>query len=122
MQPGPFTSPHDEVTDIQELASSLAEQPLGFTENHFPTKLLSDVFFWNSSPIRSKFIHPEGISANPTITFLAEEGFLSGKDVSALNPIPLRGYKHLDVLTAAAHQNNGRPEIVSTRLAGFATG
>lgn len=30
------------------------------------------------------------------------------------------GYQHIDVLTAAPTQNDGRPEIVSTSLAGFA--
>lgn len=30
------------------------------------------------------------------------------------------GYQHLDVLTAAPVQNDGRPEIVSSNLAAFA--
>ncbi|WP_242411692.1 MULTISPECIES: hypothetical protein [Rhodococcus] len=32
----------------------------------------------------------------------------------------LPGYKHIDVLTAAADQNDGRPEQVSQTLADFA--
>jgi hypothetical protein len=36
------------------------------------------------------------------------------------HPVVAPGYQHLDVLTAAPAQNTGRPEIVSTSLAGFA--
>ena len=36
--------------------------------------------------------------------------------------VTLPGYNHIDVLTAAARQNNGRPEQVSTRLAAFLVG
>ncbi|GAM51485.1 hypothetical protein NSK11_contig00281-0001 [Nocardia seriolae] len=35
--------------------------------------------------------------------------------------VTARGYHNLDVLTAAAQQNDGRPEPISTALAEFAT-
>ncbi len=39
----------------------------------------------------------------------------------SINPPPVivPGYHHLDVLTAAPAQNNGKPEMVSTNLAQF---
>lgn len=118
---GPYTSPDESVTDIQELARSLAEQPLGFTENYFPTRLIIDILSWNSAPMREHMTHPEGLTANPTLTILAEHGLLADIDTSDLHPVLVPGYKHLDVLTAAPRQNSGRPEIVSTTLAHFAT-
>ncbi|NED55618.1 hypothetical protein G3I24_32635, partial [Micromonospora aurantiaca] len=36
----PFTSAGKEVTDIAELARSLSEHPLDFTEHYFPTKMI----------------------------------------------------------------------------------
>ncbi|HSX97119.1 MAG TPA: hypothetical protein VLG91_06980, partial [Streptomyces sp.] len=39
----PFTDAGKEVTDIQELARSMAQQPLDFTEQYFPTKLVTDL-------------------------------------------------------------------------------
>jgi len=39
----PFTTAADEVTDIHELARSLAEQPLDFAEQYFPTKIVTDI-------------------------------------------------------------------------------
>jgi hypothetical protein len=52
---------------------------------------------------------------------LAGDGILAG-DGSVdpeLNAIIAPGYQHLDVLTAAQKQNDGRPEIISTNLAAF---
>lgn len=39
----PFTTAADEVTDIHELARSLAEQTLDFAEQYFPTKIATDI-------------------------------------------------------------------------------
>jgi hypothetical protein len=116
----PFTSAGKEVTDIRELARSLAEQPLDFTEQYFPTKLVTDIELANSPQIRQLLVHPEGLQANPTLTVLAGDGLLAGRIPSGLHPVVAPGYQHLDVLTAAPAQNNGRPEIVSSSLAEFA--
>jgi hypothetical protein len=51
---------------------------------------------------------------------LAGDGLLAGRVPSGLHPVVADGYQHLDVLTAARVQNNGRPEPVSTNLARFA--
>jgi hypothetical protein len=116
----PFTSAGKEVTDIRELARGLAEQPLDFTEQYFPTKLVTDLQLATSPQVKRLVVHPDGIEANPTLTVLAGEGLLAGRVPPDLNPVVADGYQHLDVLTAAPVQNNGRPEPVSTNLARFA--
>ena len=118
-----FSTPAEEVTDLQELARSLAEQPLDFTEQYFPTKLSTDLM-QNTAPEISRFVvHPEGLTANPVITLLAGDGLIAGTGRTlppSMNPVIAPGYQHLDVLTAAPVQNSGQPEIVSTNLARFA--
>jgi hypothetical protein len=116
----PFTAAGKEVTDVQELARSLAEQPLDFTEQYFPTKLVTDLQLGTSPQVKRLVVHPEGLTANPTLTVLAGDGLLAGRIPSDLRPVVADGYQHLDVLTAAPVQNNGRPEPVSTSLTEFA--
>ncbi|MCI3275446.1 hypothetical protein [Streptomyces cylindrosporus] len=116
----PFTNAGEEVTDIQELARSLARQPLDFTEQYFPTKLVTDIELATSPQVKQLVVHPDGLTANPTLTVLAGDGLLAGRIPADLHPVVADGYQHLDVLTAAPAQNNGRPEPVSTNLARFA--
>lgn len=116
----PFTSAAKEVTDIQELARSMAEQPLDFTEQYFPTKLVTDIQLSTSPQVKRLVVHPEGLTAHPTLTVLAGDGLLAGRVPADLDPVVAEGYQHLDVLTAAPVQNNGLPEPVSVNLARFA--
>ncbi|QOV41518.1 hypothetical protein IM697_40475 [Streptomyces ferrugineus] len=116
----PFTDAGKEVTDIQELARSLAQQPLDFTEQYFPTKLVTDLELATSPQVKRLVVHPGGLTANPTLTVLAGDGLLAGRVPADLHPVVADGYQHLDVLTAAPVQNDGRPEPVSTNLARFA--
>ncbi|WP_327314058.1 hypothetical protein [Streptomyces sp. NBC_01235] len=116
----PFTAADKEVTDLRELARSLAEQPLDFTEQYFPTKLVTDLELADSPQVKRLVAHPEGLTANPTLTVLAGDGLLAGRIPADLHPIVADGYQHLDVLTAAPVQNNGRPEPVSAGLTEFA--
>ncbi|WP_055533712.1 hypothetical protein [Streptomyces graminilatus] len=115
-----FTDAGKEVTDIRELARSLAGQPLDFTEQYFPTKLVTDIELGTSPQVKRLVVHPEGIKARPTLTVLAGDGLLAGRIPADLHPVVADGYQHLDVLTAAPVQNNGRPEPVSTSLTEFA--
>ncbi|MEU5044473.1 hypothetical protein [Streptomyces griseorubiginosus] len=116
----PFTAAGKEVTDIQELARSMGAQPLDFTEQYFPTKLVTDLELSTSPQVRRLVVHPDGLTARPTLTVLAGDGLLAGRIPADLHPVVADGYQHLDVLTAAPVQNNGRPEPVSTALTGFA--
>ncbi|MEU6139743.1 hypothetical protein ABZ848_05195 [Streptomyces sp. NPDC047081] len=116
----PFTNAGEEVTDIQELARSLARQPLDFTEQYFPTKLVTDIELATSPQVKQLVVHPDGLTANPTLTVLAGDGLLAGRIPAERHPVVADGYQHLDVLTAAPVQNNGQSEPVSTNLARFA--
>ncbi|WP_142269023.1 hypothetical protein [Streptomyces sp. SLBN-115] len=116
----PFTDAGKEVTDLQELARSLAEQPLDFTEQYFPTKLVTDIQLATSPQVKKLVVHPTGLTARPTLTVLAGDGLLAGRVPADLHPVVAPGYQHLDVLTAAPVQNNGLPEPVSDALAAFA--
>jgi hypothetical protein len=117
----PFTTPAKEVTDLGELARSFSEHPLDFTEHFFPTKMVTDIALASSPQVGKYVVHPEGIKANPTITLVAGDGILAGlpTDGTFGTVVTAPGYQHLDVLTAAAVQNNGQPEPVSTALATF---
>jgi len=116
----PFTSAAKEVTDIGELARSLAEQPLDFTEDYFPTKLVTDIEQVDDPQIAGKLVHRDGLTANPVITFVAGDGILADHIPADKNPVVLPGYQHLDVLTAAPAQNGGGREQIAVRLSAFA--
>lgn len=116
----PFTTAAKEVSDIRELARSLAEQPLDFTEDYFPTRLVTDIQLIDDPQLAGKLVHPEGLTANPRVTFLAGDGILAGHVPAGENPVVLPGYQHLDVLTAAPVQNGGGREQISVRLSAFA--
>ncbi|MFF5363264.1 hypothetical protein ACFY4I_28365 [Streptomyces scabiei] len=116
----PFTDAGKEVTDIQELARSMARQPLDFTEQYFPTKLITDLQLAGSPQVKRLVVHPDGLTAHPTLTVLAGDGLLAGRVPAGLDPVIADGYQHLDVLTAAPTRNDGRPEPVSTSLTEFA--
>ncbi|MEU9022949.1 hypothetical protein [Actinomadura sp. NPDC048394] len=114
----PFTSSAKEVTDIGELARSLAEQPLDFTEHYFPTKMVTDIALAAAPGIADDAVHTGGPTANPIINLEAGDGL--GGSSPQPGDVVAPGYQHIDVLTAAAKQNDGKPEIVSTNLAAFA--
>ncbi|MQY16943.1 hypothetical protein [Nocardia macrotermitis] len=117
----PYATPETEVTDIGELARSLAAQPLPFTEDYFPTKLATDIFQVDDPQIARLLVHPEGVTAHPTINLLGGSGLVIGNGPPRSGRLVIApGYHHLDVLTASAQQNNHRPEPISTSLADFA--
>ncbi|MQA11261.1 MAG: hypothetical protein GEU98_22430 [Pseudonocardiaceae bacterium] len=117
----PFTDAGKEVTDIQQLARSLSEHPLDFTEQYFPTKLVTDIYQADSPAIAKHTVHRHGLTANPRITLLAGDGLSGGDGERPPGRLVIApGYQHLDVLTASPTQNNGKREPVSTNLADFA--
>lgn len=116
-----YTDPSSEVTSIAQLARSLAEPPLDFTEWYFPTKLTVDLTQSSSTAIREHRLHRDGVDRNPILTLQGTGGIkLPPSGHAGDHPIIVQGYNHLDVLTAAQRQNNGMPEVVSTELARFA--
>ncbi|MFE9648648.1 hypothetical protein ACFYO0_31945 [Streptomyces sp. NPDC006365] len=116
----PFTTAAKEVTDIGELARSLSEQPLDFTEDYFPTRLVTDIQLIDDPQLAGKLVHKEGLTANPKVTFVAGDGILADHIPQDENPVVLPGYQHLDVLTAAPVQNDGSRERIAAGLSAFA--
>lgn len=60
------------------------------------------------------------VSLRSSGPLLAGDGVLAGRIPTQLDPVVAAGYQHLDVLMAAAQQNDGHPEPISTALAAFA--
>ncbi|WP_243723084.1 hypothetical protein [Actinomadura sp. 7K507] len=114
----PFTAAGKEVTDIAELARSLSEHPLDFTEHYFPTRMVADIALAGAPGIADGAVHEGGIAANPVINLQAGDGLGAGDPQPGDVIAP--GYQHIDVLTASAVQNDGEPEPISTNLAAFA--
>jgi hypothetical protein len=107
----PFTDPSKEVTDINDLARSVGALPMDFVEKYFPMRLVIDPMIGNDW-----VVHKDGVSKRPVLNITAGDGpKLGGTNIGPVIP----GYNHLDVLTAAAVQNDGQPEKVTTNLLDF---
>ena len=63
--PNAFTDPSREVTAIAQLARSLCEQPLDFTEWYFPSRLPPDMSATDDPAIAAHLLHPDGIERHP---------------------------------------------------------
>lgn len=121
------TSPRNEITSIVELARNMAEPPLDFTEWYFPTALVTSLTSSRTQPPASRIresrnhrFYPDAALRAPMITFKASGGVRVDPPRGHGTLVDLPGYNHLDVLTAAWKQNDGRPEQVSSKLAAFA--
>lgn len=116
-----YTNSSSEVSSVAEVARSLSEPPLDFTEWYFPSRLNFDLGQTTAPSIAEHHLHLDGVSRNPIVTFHGGGG-ISLPESNNPNDVPivLPGYNHIDVLTAAPVQNDGRPEVVSTTLARFA--
>ncbi|MBM7457815.1 hypothetical protein [Rhodococcus coprophilus] len=117
-----YTSRAGEVTSIDEIARNLSEPPLDFTEWYFPMRLPSDLAQSSAPSFAAHHLYRDGVARNPVLTVQASGGITlpSTTHPNAVS-ITLPGYNHIDVLTAAADQNDGRGEAVSQALAEFAT-
>jgi hypothetical protein len=110
----PFTTPAKEVTDANDLARSLGALPMDFVEKYFPMRLAVESMMGSDV-----VVHPEGVSMRPMINIVAGDGAKLGLDQLPPESPVIPGYNHLDVLTAAAVQNDGQPEKVTTHLLNF---
>ncbi|WP_333716181.1 hypothetical protein [Gordonia sp. (in: high G+C Gram-positive bacteria)] len=114
------TSPWQEITAIGELARNMSEPPLDFTEWYFPTALMTGLTNRSSPDGFRHRLYPGAALGSPIVTFQAGGGIGVDAPDGHGRLVKLPGYNHLDVLTAAAKQNNGKPERVSENLAAMA--
>jgi hypothetical protein len=131
----PYTSRESEVSSLRQLARGMFDAPADFLEQYFPTRLLKD---WQAAADGDRsgdlsHLKYKGIRKRAAILVDAgDSGSNDGKDGGA--PVPgkppngkrssrkltIPGYNHVDVLAAARHQNDGRPEPTAKALANFA--
>jgi hypothetical protein len=127
----PYTAREGEASDLRQLARTLFEGPANFTEQYFPTRILSDVAAAGAGGFPE--LRYDGPSLRPALLVQAgdsdensapdEGGPIPGEppnDLELSREITIPGYNHLDVATAAWRQNDGRPEPTSKALARFA--
>ncbi|HEX2129900.1 MAG TPA: hypothetical protein VHF58_11865, partial [Solirubrobacterales bacterium] len=133
----PFTSRESEVSSLRQLARTQFEAPANFIEQYFPVRILTDVDAageGDRSGTLAGLVH-DGIPRRPAMLIQAadsdaNEAADSGRphrgeppnDLRGSRELILPGYNHVDVLTAAWRQNDGRPEPSSAALAKFALG
>ena len=102
-----LTTGESEVTDIQDYARILFEDPLNFYEWYFPGRLSLDLGIV-AAPFRAAYgistLHLDAIATLPAIEFLARN---------------LPAYDHLDVLCAAADRTQRRKNEILGPLLEF---
>lgn len=127
----PYTSRESEVSSLKELGRTMFEAPANFIEQYFPTKILTDVAAAESGSFED--LRYEGPALRPAALIQAGDSDENsapdeGKPFKGTAPNDfalslekiLPGYNHLDVLTAAQRQNDGRAEPSSRTLTRFA--
>ena len=128
----PYTTRESEVSDLTQLARAMFQSPADFTEQYFPTRLLIEGFTAETGGFED--IRYDGPAMKPGLLIQAGDSESNtampddGRPVAGDEPpndmplsreIILPGYNHLDVVTAARRQNDGRPEPSSRALARF---
>ncbi len=121
-----YTSVENEVSDIHDVARVIFKGPLNLTEWYFSTRLMADIvaaLFPFGRDYGIDFLHGERIGELPRIEFIAEQGVLSSGTFMFL-PVPgerelIKGYNHMDVLTACASTPQRRENEVIRPLIDF---
>ncbi len=118
-----YTTAEKEVSDVTDVARSMFESPTNALEWYFTTRIWVDV--WASEQAFSTkygyaYLHKEKIDSIPRIEFIAGDGPMHAM-IDTLPPEVrvLKGYNHLDVLTAAPDRPSRRPNEVIDPLLDF---
>lgn len=102
------------MTDAATFARIMHEGPTNLVESWFPTRIVTDLVALASGARRGTLapaIHIHPTRRKPRLVILGGDGVIRKAHIRPLDPhVVLPGYEHLDVLTAAEQQNNGRPE------------
>ncbi len=110
----PYTTAASEATDMRDLSFSVGALPMNFVEAYFPMRLAIESMLGTDG-----LVHADGVERHPVLDIVAGDGpNLAGENMRPGTPV-IPGYDHLDVLTAAAVQNDGQPEKVTTNLLDF---
>ncbi|MEH3054328.1 MAG: hypothetical protein PGN13_10030 [Patulibacter minatonensis] len=114
-QPGEgSTSPQSEVTDANDLARLLHEGPTNFMEPYMPTRIVTDLTSWYGGDRfgdLSHFFYNHPLRNKPRMESLGGSGVANKAKLGSPDPFVMNpGYEHVDSITAAERQNNGKPE------------
>lgn len=120
----PFTSPAQETSDIREVARAWFEAPADFTTHYESMRIVVDFLrtvVGDYSGALRDLRQPRALDTLPHIRILAGDNtFGAGApDPPPDNTVVLPGYTHIDVISAAARQNDGQPERGAARLTSF---
>jgi hypothetical protein len=126
----PYTSRESEVTDIRQFERLMFEAPANYIEQYFPTRILTDVAAARSGSFED--MRYDGPSRRPILLIQAGDSDSNTapdrgrpkrgtppNDFRLSRELILPGYNHLDVASAAARQNDGRPEPSSRALTAY---
>ena len=127
----PYTTRESEVTDITQFARAMFQERADFTEQYFPTRLLTEAA---AEPGSFEDARYDGPAERPGLLIQAgdsggnadapddgppQAGDQPPNDMPLSREIVLPGYNHLDVVAAARKQNDGRPEPAAKALTKF---
>ncbi len=121
-----YTYLDNEVSDIRDVARMIFWGPTNLTEWYFSTRLILDqiaAFFPNSVKYGLNFLHGAEAKKMPKIEFIAEQGVIS-EGTFMFVPVPIhgkiiKGYNHMDVLSACANAPDRRKNEVIDDLLAF---
>jgi hypothetical protein len=119
-----YTTMENEVTDINDVARALFKGPLNLTEWYFPMRICVDLLGaalpWGPK-YGLNFLHGDKLIDMPQILFVTEQGVWVNQGIDGLPGEKhfLKGYNHMDVLTASANTSSRRPNEVIEPLIDF---
>ena len=121
-----YTTMENEVSDIRDVARCLHGGPLNMVEWYFSNRLLIDIagaLMPYAPKYGLNFLHGDDFGGMPQVLFLAEQGVLGSALTRAILPPGehkfIKGYNHVDVLTASANTSSRRPNEVFEPLLDF---
>jgi hypothetical protein len=127
-----YTNAASEVSDLHQAARAHFEAPADYAEQYFPTRLAVDVFAAEAGDRSGGLenLRHDGVSRRPSLLVQAGDSATNtGGELEAGREweregiggeLTLAGYNHIDVVSAAFRQHDGRPEGASQALMRFA--
>ena len=118
-----YTTMQNEVADVQDVARVIFKGPLNLVEWYFSVRLLTD-FQGADTPFGPgyglNFLYGDEVSEMPQVLFVADKGtHTEDDDGSPGTTYIIKGYNHMDVLTASANTTTRRPNEVIRPLIDF---
>ncbi|MDO9356144.1 MAG: hypothetical protein Q7T55_20770 [Solirubrobacteraceae bacterium] len=114
------TDASTEVTDARDFARIQYEGPTNFTETYMPTRLMTDfasLIIGDRTQDLKGFRYKHPTRLKPRMVALGTSGAAKKAKLGSPDPfVMMTGYEHVDAITAAEKQNDGKPEGSSTML------